>query len=326
MAGQPGQTLSPVEGLMLAALAAIWSVVYVFNRVALDDLPPLTIALGRVGLAALVLQAVVRLSGVRLPRDARSWSAFLVMGALANVLPFALINWGQTRIEGGLAAILNTTTPLFTILVARGLTRREPLTKSRLAGVLAGLGGAVVVLGPAALLDLGGGGGRMAAQGAVLAAALSYAVAILYGRRFRGLSPLVPAAGQLTAATAVLLPMSLLVDHPWAMEAPRPTSIGAVIGLAVLGSAVAAVLFYRLMATVGPMNVGLVTYLIPVGALLLGTTLLGERFESRQLAGMAVIFLGLTCVDGRLPTAIGRLAERRFRMRRAQRGSLVSTR
>jgi drug/metabolite transporter (DMT)-like permease len=326
MAERPGQTMGRAEWLLLLTLAAIWSGVYVFNQIALDDLPPLTIALGRVGLAAIVLQVALRLSGVRLPRDAQTWGAFLMMGALANVVPFALIIWGQTRIESGLAAILNATTPLFTILAARAMTRTEPLTASTLTGVLAGFGGVVVVLGPEALLDLGGDTGRSAAQIAVLAAACSYALASLYGRRFRGQSPMIPAAGQLTGATVLLLPLSLAVDRPWTMEAPGASSVGAVIGLAVLCSAVAAVLFFRILTRAGATNLGLVTFLIPVGALLLGTTLLHERIDHRQLAGMAVIFSGLVVVDGRLPSSLTHLVGRRLRVGRTHGRSLVSTR
>jgi drug/metabolite transporter (DMT)-like permease len=278
--------------------------------VALADLPPLTIVLGRVGLGAVALNLALLLRGERLPTGWPSWRAFLVMGAFSNALPFVLIVSGQTRIASGLASILNATTPLWTILIAHLLIRDEKLTGNRLTGALIGFSGAVVVVGPAALLGIGDRG-ALVGQLAVLCAPVSYAIAVVYGRRFRAQPPLVTAAGQLTGATLWLLPLAFVADRPWAQDLPGPATLGAVAGLGLLCSAVAYVLFFRILAAAGPTNLALVTFLVPVGALLLGTTLLGERLEPRQIAGMAVIFLGLATVDGRLPAALVRRAARR---------------
>jgi drug/metabolite transporter (DMT)-like permease len=196
-------TMGPREWLLLLALALLWGGSFFFAELALMELRPLTVVLGRVGFAALALWAVLALSGRRLPASPRLWGAFLVMGALNNAIPFSLIVWAQVELDSGLAAILNATTPLFTVLLAHLVTAEERLTWNRVAGVLLGLGGVAVLIGPTALTGLGLAG---LSQIAVLAAALSYACAGLYGRRFRGLPPSSAAAGMLTASTVLLLP------------------------------------------------------------------------------------------------------------------------
>ena len=205
--------MSAAEWAMLLALSVLWGGSFVFTGVALSALPPCTLVLLRVGLAALILNLVLPLAGSSLPRDRDVWTAFLGMGLLNNVVPFCLIVWGQTHIASGLAAILNATTPLFTVVVAHLLTADERMIGARLAGVLVGLSGIVLMVGPAALAGLGA---DLVAQIAVLAAALSYALAGVFGRRFgrRGIPPLVAATGQVTASTLLLLPIALAVDRP----------------------------------------------------------------------------------------------------------------
>jgi drug/metabolite transporter (DMT)-like permease len=235
--------------------------------------------------------------GLRMPTTPRIWLAFLAMGALNNLIPFSLIVWGQTRIPSGLASILNATTPLWTVVVAHLLTRDERLTWSRLGGVLLGLAGVVVMIGPAALLGLSL---DVLAELAVLGAALSYAFAGVFGRRFRDLPPLVTATGQVTATTVMALPIALALDRPWTGAAPGAVTWAALAGLALLSTALAYVIYFRILAASGATNLLLVTFLIPVSALVLGTTVLGERLEPRQLAGMALIGAGLAAIDGRL--------------------------
>jgi drug/metabolite transporter (DMT)-like permease len=266
---------------------------------------------GRVGLAAAVLAGAVRASGQRFPRGWGLWGAFFVMGALNNVIPFGLIFWGQTRIPSGLAAILNATTPLFTVLFAHVLTADERLTARRVAGTLLGLLGVVVILGPAALAGLGGELG----EAAVLGAAVSYALAGIFGRRFRGVPPLVTAWGQLTAASVMALPLALTIDRPWLLPAPSASAIAALVALAVISTALAYVIYFRILATAGATNLLLVTILIPVSALFLGALILGESVGSRQIAGLALIGLGLAAIDGRpfarLGAVLSRIALRR---------------
>lgn len=284
---------------LLLALSMLWGGSFFFNGVALRAFPPLTLVLLRVGLAAAILWAVIRAAGVAVPRDRASWLAFLGMGLLNNVIPFGLIVWGQTHIASGLASILNATTPLFTVVVAHVLTADEKMTGGRLAGVVAGLAGVAVMIGPAALAGIGL---DVAAQGACLAAALSYACAGVFGRRFRrmGIAPLATATGQVTASTIILIPLATLADQPWMLPAPPPAAWAAVIGLAALSTALAYVIYFRLLATAGATNLLLVTFLLPVSAILLGWLVLGERLDARHFAGMALIGAGLAAIDGRL--------------------------
>jgi drug/metabolite transporter (DMT)-like permease len=255
--------------------------------------------LGRVGLAALALLATVRAAGQHMPRGLGLWAAFFAMGALNNLVPFSLIFWGQTRIASGLAAILNATTPLWTVLLAHLLTRDEKLTPNRLAGVLAGLAGVAVMIGPEALAGLGL---DLLAQTAVVLAAVSYAFAGIFGRRFRaaGVSPLVTAAGQVTATTVMALPVVLLVDRPWALPVPSAATWASVVALALLCTALAYILYFRILATAGATNIALVTFMVPASAILLGSVVLGERLEPRDFAGMALIGFGLAAIDGRV--------------------------
>ena len=275
---------------LLIILSILWGGSFFFVEVALAELPPLTLVLGRVGIAAGVLLVLVRCLGHHMPHDRRAWGAFVIMGALNNMIPFSLIVWGQTHIAGGLAAILNATTPLFTVVLGRYLTRDEKMTPVRLVGVLIGLAGVTVMFGAEVGAGLGLG---IVAQIAVLAAAISYACAGLYGRRFKDTPPLVTAAGQLTATTALMLPLALIVDHSWTLAMPSLTTWAAIVALALLCTAVAYVLYFRILAAAGATNLLLVTFLVPVSAIVLGVSILGERLEPEHLAGMALIGLGL---------------------------------
>jgi drug/metabolite transporter (DMT)-like permease len=286
------------EWALLLLLSALWGGSFFFSKVALAELPPLTVVLARVALAALALWPVVLLSGQAVPRSQGLWGRFAVMGLLNNLVPFSLIFAGQTQIASGLAAILNATTPLWTVLLAHWLTEDERLTPGRLGGVLVGLLGVVVLLGPELL---GGLGLELLAQLAVLGAAFSYACAGIFGKRFRGVPPLVTAAGQVSATAALMTPLALLVERPWQLSAPGPVTWGALAGLALLSTALAYVIYFRLLASAGATNLLLVTFLIPVSALLLGTLLLGERLSAGDFAGMGGIGLGLALIDGRLP-------------------------
>jgi drug/metabolite transporter (DMT)-like permease len=277
--------MDATEWAMLLALSVLWGGSFFFAKVSVGELPPLTVVLARVGLAAMALLAVVRAAGQRMPRDLGLWVAFFAMGMLNNLIPFSLIFWGQTRIASGLAAILNATTPLWTVLLAHLLTRDEKFTPNRLAGVLAGLAGVAVMIGPEALARLGL---DFLAQTAVVVAAVSYASASIFGRRFRaaGVSPLVTAAGQVTATTVMALPVVLLVDHPWALPVPSAATWASLVALALLCTALAYILYFRVLATVGATNIALVTLLVPASAILLGSLVLGERLEPRDFAGM----------------------------------------
>ena len=294
-------TTSPTMGArewgLLIALSLVWGGSFFFVEVALDDIPPLTLVLGRVGLAALCLWLFLAVSG-RLPRlDLKLCGAFLVMGALNNALPFTLIVWGQVHIASALASILNAATPVFTVLLAHLLTRDERLTPAKALGVAAGFAGVVVMIGRGALSGLGA---AVLAQLAVLGATVSYAFAGIYGRRFRGLPSEVTAAGQLGASTLLIAPLALFIDRPWELAMPTTTSWGALIALAVLSTALAYLLYFRILRTAGATNLLLVTFLVPVSAILLGVGILDERLGPGQIAGMLLITLGLLVIDRRL--------------------------
>jgi drug/metabolite transporter (DMT)-like permease len=289
--------MSAADWMLLVTLGVLWGGSYFFGKVALAQLSPFTVAAGRLGIAAAVLHVVVRAAGHVMPGSVRVWRAFWVMGLLNNVLPMSLILWGQIRIGSGLSAILNASTPLFTVLLAHVCTRDERLTARKTGGVLFGLAGVAVMVGPAALGGLDGG---LLAQLAMLGAAVSYACAGIFGRRFAGTPPLVTAAGQVTASSLTLLPLSLIVDRPWLLSPPGARIWGAVVSLALLCTALAYVIYFRILATSGASNLLLVTLLMPVTAVLLGITVLGEHVEPRQAVGMALIAVGLATIDGRI--------------------------
>ncbi|MGQ0582082.1 MAG: DMT family transporter [Reyranella sp.] len=284
------------EWSLLVLLSILWGGSFFFAKVALAELGPFTVVFFRVSLAALALNVVASAVGQSLWRAGTPWRQLVVMGALNNALPFSLIFWGQTTITSGLASILNATTPLFAVLVAHALTRDERMTVRKLFGVLAGLAGVAILIGP----DLGG---SIWGQIACLAAALSYAFAGVYGRRFQamGVAPMQAAAGQVTASAMLILPIMLIVDRPWELAAlPSAAVWAALASLALLSTALAYVLYFRILAAAGATNLLLVTFLIPVTAILLGAAFLGERLEPRQFAGTTLIGLGLAAIDGRI--------------------------
>ncbi len=299
--------MGTVEWLLLLVLSVLWGGSFFFNRIVLAELPPMTLVLGRVALAAIAINVLVVATGHRMPRSPRRWGAFVITAILNNVLPFVLIVWGQTRITSGLAAILYATAPVWAIVLAHLFTHDERLRANKLAGVLFGVIGVAVLVGPTALDGLSL---NALAQIAVLGAALSYALSGIYGRRFAGTPPLVVASGQITAATVLVLPLTLVIDQPWTLPAPHVQTWAALFGLALLSTILGYTLYFRILATAGATNLVLVTFLMPVTALLLGTIVLGEPLEPRHLVGMGLIGIGLAAIDGRLLTLVCSLTER----------------
>ena len=286
------------EWAMLFALSLLWGGSFFFIGVAVSDLPPLTIVALRVGLAAIALWSIAWVIGLRPPRSMKVWIAFLGMGLLNNVIPFTLIAWGQVQIASGLASILNATTPLFTVIFAGMLLSDERFTPLKLGGVAIGFIGVVVMIGAPALAD----GGGTFAKLAIIGAAVSYGLAGVYGRRFKAMAvnPIVTAAGQVTASALLMAPIALAVDGPLDFAGPSAGTWAAIIGLAVLSTAVAYVLYFKILETAGATNLLLVTLLIPVSAILLGSLFLNESLELIHFIGMALIALGLSAIDGRL--------------------------
>lgn len=290
--------MSSLEWGLLLALSFLWGGSFFFNGVAVKELPTLTVVVARVALAAAILLLVLRIVGSAMPSGRRVWTALFGMGFLNNALPFSLIVWGQSHIASGLASILNATTPLFTVVVAHMLTSDEKMTGARLIGVVIGLSGVAYMIGGSSLLTLGV---DVAAQFACLAAAISYAFAGVYGRRFKamGVTPLQAAAGQVLASSVLLVPAMLLVDQPWKLPIPSTAAMLALFGVAALSTALAYVLYFRILSTAGATNLLLVTFLIPVSAILLGVVVLGESLQLKHLVGMALIGVGLAAIDGR---------------------------
>jgi drug/metabolite transporter (DMT)-like permease len=284
------------DWFQLLLLALVWGLSFFFTEICLRDLGPLTLAAGRVSTAALALLALALLTGLRGPQRLADWLALLVMGVINNALPFSLIMWGQTSIDSGLASILNATTPLFTFLLAHLLTADEKITRRGLAGIAIGFVGALVLIGPGALAGLGL---QSWAQLAVLGAAVCYACAAIYGRRLRHLSPIVAAAGMTSAAALVLLPLAAAWERPWTAS-PDAATWTALLSLGLISTAAAYILYFRILASAGATNLLLVTFLIPIAALLLGTLILGEQITLTALGGMLLIFAGLAVIDGRL--------------------------
>jgi drug/metabolite transporter (DMT)-like permease len=234
----------------------------------------------------------------------------LVLAFLNNALPFALFGWGQTHIASGLASILNATTPIWGVVVAHFLTHDERMTPRKVAGVLLGFGGVATMIGPALLSHIGTSG---LAELACVMAALSYALAAVWARRFRrqGISPLSVTTGQLTAGALMMLPLSMAVDRPWTHAFPPVSALAAITALALFCTAFGYVLYFRLIATSGATNALLVTLLVPPVAILLGGLFLGETLAPQDFIGLALIALGLAAIDGRVLSLLS--ARRRLR-------------
>ncbi|MCU0829532.1 MAG: DMT family transporter [Tabrizicola sp.] len=284
--------MKPSDWILLWTLSLLWGGSFLFNELALTGLPVVSIVWGRVALAAVVLALVVKASGQGMPVRA-VWPALAVMGVLNNLVPFTLFVLAQGQITGALASVLNATTPLFTVLVAHLATQDERLTPGKAAGVGLGFAGVLaMMLGE----DLGG---ELLAILACLGAALSYGLAGVWGRRFKaaGLAPLQTAAGVLICSTVILTPVWLVVDRPWAQAVPGWTPVLAVVALAVLSSAVAYLIFFRILARAGAVAISLVTFLIPFSAAGLGWLVLGERLEARHFLGLALILGGLAVIE-----------------------------
>lgn len=285
---------------LLALLGMIWGGSFFFARIAVAHVPPATLVLLRVGIAALALHVYIAGRFDIYATLRARWREFLLLGLVNNAVPHMLIFLGQTQIGAGLASILNATTPIFTVLIANRMTADEKLSPEKIAGCLIGFLGTAVLIGPRALAPFAGDGGPplWALVLPVLAAA-SYGLAATYGKRFRGVAPPVIAAGQLSASTLLMLPVSLMLDSPWQLALPPLSAILAVLALALLSTAYGYILFFRIMAAAGATNTSLVTLLVPPSAILSGMLFLGERLTPLGILGMVLVLLGLVVLDGR---------------------------
>lgn len=282
--------------LWLLFLAALWGPSFIFIKVAVGEIPPLTLAAGRVGLAAILLYVILRAQGRNFPGFGPIWKHFAVVGFFGNALPFALFSWGEQYIDSALAAILNGTTPLFTIVLAHFFIDDDRLTTPKFLGVLLGFGGLLLLIGPSLV-----GGIQATTWGlvAIAVAAASYGLSIVYSRKnLRGLPPLVGPASQLMVATLYLLPLSLVIDQPFALPLPSWQALGSLIVLATIGTALAFVIYYRIMEYTSATYLSMVTYMVPVFGVFLGVWVLNEQLYWNAYAGCVLILLGVMIVNG----------------------------
>lgn len=291
------RSMAPATWGLLILLGFIWGGSFFFARVAVQHVPPMSLVLFRVALAAMALHlAFGRMPGFYQTLSAR-WRELLVMGLINNAIPFTLIFAGQTKIGAGLASILNATTPLWAVLVAQVFTTDEKISTAKLIGCALGLAGMVLLIGPAAL---GIADSPLWAKLAVVGAAVSYGFAASFGKRFRDISPRITATGQLTASSLIMLPLALVVDQPWTMAMPPAPVIAAILALALISTAFAYLVFFRVLSIAGATSASLVTLLVPPAAILLGIVFLGETLTLMETMGLGLIALGLLSLDNRL--------------------------
>lgn len=283
--------------LMILALATIWGGSFLFGRVLMLEWPPLTVALLRVLLAAIALWCFLIFAGKKLAFGNGLIGALLIMGILNNVIPFSLILIGQREIGSGLAAVVNAMTPIWTLIIANALTTDEKFSKNKIIGIVLGFVGVSVLIGND---FLGGLSASAWAQIAVLGATISYGFAGVFGKRFKNNDPILISTGQLTASTMVMIPLVFLIEDPFSISPPDVNMVVSLIGLSVICTAFAYVLFFKILASAGATNVSLVTFLVPVSAIILGIIFLGETLSKTNIIGMILILSGLIIIDGRV--------------------------
>jgi len=289
-------SISASDWGLLFLLGALWGGSFFFARIAVAEIPPLNLVLFRVGIAAIALHFYLLARGISFATILPMAASFLGLSLLNNVIPFSLMFAGQTEIGAGLASVLNATTPFWTMLLASRLAG-EALTARKAAGILLGIAGTAVMVGPGLIAGLGG---PAWAKFALIGTACSYACASIFAKRFTGLAPELVAAGQLTMSTLVMLPVVLATSGAAGLFSASTTTWSAVLALALASTAFAYVIYFRLIRSAGATNTSLVTLLVPLSAILLGILLLGEQMDRYEAGGIALIGLGLLVVDGRI--------------------------
>jgi drug/metabolite transporter (DMT)-like permease len=282
---------------MLVILSVIWGASFFFARIAVQEVPPLLLVLLRVSIAALALHLYLLARGEWRAFRAHPFLPFLILGILNNAIPFSLLFIGQTALGAGLAAVLNALVPFWTVIAANRLTADEKISAPKIAGVVLGVLGAATIIGTGATTGLGA---PLWAELAVIGAGISYAFASIYAKTFKGVPPVAIATGQLTGATLVMLPIAFLVHGPFSPAVISGGVWAAIMALALVSTAFAYIMFFRIVAAAGATFVSQVTLLVPVSAVILGGLFLGERLTATDFIGMALIGLGLITVDGRL--------------------------
>jgi len=280
------------ELALLLLLATLWGASYTFIKLGVATIAPITLIAARTAIAGLLLVAIMRWRGVRLPRDGATWRRFLLQACLNSVIPWTLLAWGERLVDAGLATILNSASPIFTFLLTAAVTRHEAASPRKLFGVVAGMAGICLIVGVDAFGAIGEG---LAAELAIVVATICYACAAIFGRNFKGLDPMAPAAGSLLAGAAFLIPASLVVERPWTM-APSAVSMLALLGLAVVSTALAFVIYFRLIQTLGSVGTTAQAYLrVPIGVAI-GVAVLGERLSATAWIGLGCVVIGVAAM------------------------------
>lgn len=298
--GKPGLAR---ELVLLLVLSALWGASYSFIKIGVGTIPPVTLIAARTLIAGLILVAIIRWRGLSLPNDAATWRRFLFQACLNSVIPFTLIAWAQQTTDAALATILNSTSPIFAFLLTVLVTRHEAVTGRQLFGVGAGIAGICLIVGVQAL---GGLGRELWAQLAIVAATICYAGAAIFGKNFKGLDPIMPAAGSMICGAVVLIPASLVAERPWTL-APSTESILALLALSVFSTALAFVIYFRLVQTLGSVGTTAQAYLrVPIGVAI-GVLFLGESLSSTGLIGLACVIAGVAAmtIPARKPAPAG---------------------
>jgi drug/metabolite transporter (DMT)-like permease len=280
------------ELALLVVLATLWGASYTFIRIGVATIPPITLIAGRTAIAGLLLLVIMRARGVKMPTDAATWRRFVFQAGMNSVIPWTMVAWGERTIDAGLATILNSTAPIFTFFLTLLVTRHEVLTSRKLIGVVAGMVGICLIVGGQALA---GFGEQLTAQIVTLLAAICYAGAAIFGRGFKGLDPMAPAAGSLICGAAILIPLSLVFEQPWTLT-PSTSSLLALLGLAVFSTAFAFAIYFRLIQTLGSVGTTAQAYLrVPIGVGL-GIVFLGERPSATAWIGLACVVIGVAAM------------------------------
>jgi drug/metabolite transporter (DMT)-like permease len=287
--GDPKRADLATELALLLLLATLWGGSYTFIKLGVATIPPVSLIAARTGIAGVLLLAVMRARGVRLPRDAATWRRFLFQSCLNSVVPWTLIAWAERPLDAGLATILNSTSPIFAFFLTLAIPRHEEVSFRKLLGVLAGLAGICLIVGVQAFRGLGE---QSVAQLAVVFATICYAGSAIFSRGFKGLDAMVPAAGSLVCGAAILIPASLLLDRPWTL-APSFGSVAALLALAVFSTALAFVIYFRLVQTLGSVATTAQAYLrVPIGVAI-GAVFLGETLSPTAWIGLGCVVVGV---------------------------------
>lgn len=288
----PPKTNTSLELALLFALATLWGASYTFIKIGVGTIPPVTLIAVRTLIAGGILVVVIWSRGLSLPRDATTWRRFLFQACLNSVIPFTLIAWAERTVDAGLATILNSTSPIFAFLLTAAVTRHEAVTARKLIGIAAGIVGICLIIGVQAF---NGVGRDLWAQLAIVAATVCYAGAAIFGRNFKGLDPIMPAAGSLICGAAILLPISLVVDRPWTLM-PSGESVVALLGLSVFSTALAFVIYFRLVQTLGSVGTTAQAYLrVPIGVAI-GVVFLSETLTPTASAGLICVVVGVAAM------------------------------